>query len=282
MKINKVLSVDDIQLSFKRIRDLKEGFITNFFLNPFIASIWIKHQLLSKVSVNKTDFFLRSDHDFKHLYYCSVSDDTLSSDLCEFMENNKCDLLVTDIVGSKHATKAISELFLSNGFNSYTSLVRMSRKPPESMMSNYIIDNEIQEARTADLLPVNKLLYNVFDRFSDQLPHIDELVSLKDRGNILLFKSDNSIKGLFIFEDIGYTCQYRYWFVDPDFREQGIGSKLMNSVFKGPKKFNRQISWVPRENLSSIKRHLHYGFLPEDLIDLILINRKTGYGTGNN
>ncbi len=281
MKGNRVNSIDDLMLSFKRIRDMGEGFITNFFLNPFVASIWIKHHLITKVSMNKTDFFQRSDHNFKHIYYCSASKNALSSDLYDFMKKNKDDLFVIDIIGSTVSTNEVADLFLSNGFNSYTSLVRMTRKPPESSITADI-DNGIMEARESDIVHVNKLLTSYFDLYSEQLPHIDELEAWRAKGNILVYKSQNISKGFIIFEDFGYSSYLRYWFVNPHYRNQKVGSKLMSSFFFRTQKSTRQLFWVNRENHNAIKRYLHYGFLPEDLVDLILINKQIQYEKRNN
>ena len=96
-------------------------------------------------------------------------------------------------------------------------------------------------------------------------------------------KNTNDIKGFIIYEDMGYTAYIRYWFVHPDYRDQGIGTKLITSVFQKTQKATRYLFWVNRNNDNAMKRYLHYGFLPEDLNDNIVINRpQIQYETKNN
>lgn len=275
-------SLDELNISLKRIRNFKEGFVTNYFLNPAISSIWIKHKLLTQISINKTDFYLRNDDDFMHLYFCSASEDALKSDLCEFMAENIDRILTVDILGKDTGSKSTVDLFLENGFYNYTSLVRMTRKQSQSTKSPFILDTGVKKAEDSDLIQINTLLHEYFDRYADQFPSVDELRDWINKQSILACKNEKVIQGFIIFEEIGLTSYLRYWFVHPDFRELKIGSKLINAFFCRTQNATRHLFWVNSTNENAIKRYLHYGFLSEDLIDIILINRQLKYGKQNN
>jgi ribosomal protein S18 acetylase RimI-like enzyme len=282
MTERKVISSNDLYNTLKRIRDFKEGFITNYFLNPSVASIWIKHKLLKNISINKTDFLLRSDNGFAHLYFCSTSEISLISDLSEFMTNNKDRIFTADILGNESWTKEIADHFLKVGFFNYTSLIRMTRNQQKSTRASFVLEGNIEKAQDSDLMKISNLLNKYFDRYSDQLPHVDELKGWIDKGCILLYKRENNIQGFIIFEDIGFTSYLRYWFVHPDYREKRIGSKLINSFFYETQNATRHLFWVNSTNENAIKRYLHFGFLPGDLVDLILINKQIKYEKENN
>jgi ribosomal protein S18 acetylase RimI-like enzyme len=277
-----VISLDDLHNSFKRIRDLKEGFVTNFFLNPSVSSIWIRHKLLTLVSINKTDFLLRNDKDFAHLYYCSTSELSMISDLSEFMTCNGDKVFTVDLLGNEAGIKFITDLFLKNGFYNYTSLVRMTRKKPQSTRSPFTKRSDVEKAQDLDLMQINTLLHEYFDCYSDQLPHVDELKNWMNKGSIIICKSENDIQGFLIFEDIGFTSYMKYWLVHPHYREKKIGSTLINAFFHETQTATRHLFWVNRTNDNAIKRYMHYGFLAEDMIDIILINRQIEYGRQNN
>ena len=100
MKPIEINSIDDLNVSYQRIRDMKEGFVTNLFLNPFLANIWTKHKLLYKTSLDKTDFIVRKDNGFMHLYFCSASENSLESDLNIFNAGSN-ETYVIDIIGNQ-------------------------------------------------------------------------------------------------------------------------------------------------------------------------------------
>jgi hypothetical protein len=272
-----VIAFDDLQKSFKRIRETKEGFITNLFHNPYVSSIWIRNKLLTKISTDKTDFFLRNDKSFFHLYFCSASNLSLKSDIAELMKFTNDRVFIVDILGNSIGIRTIGDLFLENGFNHYTSLVRMTRRQLESTKSQYKFSDEVEKAQDADLEQINDLLHEYFNCYSDQIPHVDELKDWITKGRIFICKSKNEIQGFIIFEDIGLTSYLRYWFVRPAFRERRVGSKLINAFFFETQSSLRHLFWVNDTNGNAIKRYQHYGFLTEDFIDMILINRQIEY-----
>lgn len=276
-----ITSIDDLNLSYRRIRDFKEEFLTNFFFNPFVFSIWIKHHLVRKISFGKTDFILRVDLNFQHLYYCSPSESSLQKDFIQLMNHIKDKTITIDIIGNESSVQVVADLFIQNGCFPYTSLVRMSRNQLTDTSDSMIKDASISKASDEDLIRIKYLLYKYFDVYSEQLPHIDELNDWFRKGNILLCKNGKTIQGFLIFDEIGFTSYLRYWFVHPDHREKRIGSKLMKSFFWETQRAKRHLFWVISSNDNAIKRYIHYGFLREDMVDIILTNKKELYGTGS-
>jgi hypothetical protein len=193
-----ITSIDELNLSYRRIRDFKEGFLTNFFFNPFVFSIWIKHHLIRKMSFGKTDFILRDDLNFRHLYYCSASESSLQKDFFQLLSHIKENTITIDIIGDESSARVVADLFLHNGCFPYTSLVRMSRNQMADTSSSVTKDDCVSKASDEDLIGINYLLYKYFDVYSEQLPHIDELNDWYRKGNILLCKNSKTIQGFLI------------------------------------------------------------------------------------
>ena len=126
------------------------------------------------------------------------------------------------------------------------------------------------------------LLNEYFDPIAEQLPDIDEIYEWIEEEHIIISETNGKIQGFIIYDLIGLTSYLRYWFVDPLYRNMKIGSSLLNKYFENSKNTKRQLFWVIQSNENAIMRYKHYGFKPENLIDVIMINREVSYETKSN
>lgn len=261
--MDKIKSISDIQNRIASIKQLKVGFVTNFFLDIPKHSFWIQNGDLYVWDCNGCVFLLYHDTDFYHLYYLSSDKDALKEAYREVPWNDK--KIVIDIIG-----KSIQEIdfWKGLGFRNYCSLFRMTRTGD---ISPFPVNDTIKQASVDDIPEIDSLLRKFFDPLSEQLPLNVELKELINNDSILLYKSNGRIAGFIIYEKIGLTLYLRYWLVLPDFRNKHIGSKLFASFMNRGLDTKRQILWVVSSNDNAIKRYLHYGFNPDGLFDHVLI-----------
>jgi ribosomal protein S18 acetylase RimI-like enzyme len=81
------------------------------------------------------------------------------------------------------------------------------------------------------------------------------------------------VAGFIIYKLIGYSLYLKYWFVHPDYRDHGIGSKLFELFLYNGSDSKQQIFWVIRSNENAIKRYKHYGFKKDNLFDFVMTNK---------
>lgn len=270
--MEKIHSFEDIQGLIKKIRDLRKGFITNFYPEPFRISLWCKYNNLFYKSYEESVLFIRQNGSFAYLFYCSSNIEMLNNDLTRFLSDYLLPDLVVDLVGNK-SINGYKQIFISNGFTEYTSLVRMSKTGPpilKAKNNNFILNNAVQQ----DIPYLLALYTTYFDCYSEQIPYKEELVRWIDCGHIIVCRVNDRITGFLIYDLIGITLYLRYWFVYPKYREYKIGSALFHEFLRRGKDSKRQLFWVIESNENAIKRYIHYGFYKEDMFDNILIKRK--------
>lgn len=253
------------------MRNMRSGFITNFYLDTIKHSLWICKKLLYYEQVENVIFLIRKNSDFWNLFYCSPGLEALHKALSLFQEQYRKEKLIVDVVGTNDQCISISKIFIQEQFQNYCSLVRMSRLTPQEIPN--IMNNPVRPANLDEAEDVYYLLKKYFDPKSEQIPLLDEIFSLTNEKKILIYSSENAIKGFLIYELTKSTLYLRYWFVHPEFRNRGIGSALMQHFFYEGKFTKRQLFWVIRSNSNAIKRYKHYNFIEENLFNETLIRR---------
>lgn len=272
-----VQSVDTTLTLMKEVKNLKKGFLTNFFLDPGKTSLWINLNIFNYEQIGDTFFLFRKNGGFQNLFYISTQAENLLNDIKVLTSRYPEETFVTDVVGRIADINKIEDLFLANCFYRYTSLVRMSaltaglKKPSAS-------DGSVLYAGLSDVDIIDNLLKSYFDAYAEQLPLREELNNWASNKRILIYREgDNVIEGFLIFDIIGQTSYLRYWFVHPDYREKKIGSFLLNKFFEEGIDILRRLFWVINTNQNAIKRYEHYGFRKEELFDYVLINKNLTY-----
>ena len=122
-----------------------------------------------------------------------------------------------------------------------------------------------------DLEEISDCLHEYFDERLEQIPYDEELLEYIKNGYVLVVKNADKLSGFLIFEKNASTLYLRYWFTRPEYREHGIGAKLLRQFFHEGLSTKRQILWVIEENENAIKRYVHYGFRNEDMHDYIMV-----------
>jgi ribosomal protein S18 acetylase RimI-like enzyme len=268
--MSRVESIDQIISVVGEIRDLKKGFITNFYLDTNKHSVWIDNLDLYYHIDGETVFFIKQNKGFINLFYCSSSIDNLSNSIEIFLNKREKGVTVIDLVGTFSQISNIKSVFTVHDFIDYHSLVRMSRINKNADIEDV---EEVNYATKGDANVVFSMLNDFFDPFSEQIPYLEEIEKLSAENSILVYKKDGSILGFVIFEKSKSTLYLRYWFVKEGYRDKKIGSKLLNKFFFEGKETKRQLFWVMTDNDNAIKRYEHYGFIAENMYDYVLINR---------
>jgi hypothetical protein len=275
--MNPVSSLDDIQGFIKRIKEQKKEYLTNFFLDPARMQLWIKLGIIDFEDFGETIFLIRRNSGFMNLFFISCGITKLSENLQIFLNKYPYELFIADIVGKRPSIDTASLIFKKHGFSTYTNLLRMSRIVTPDTSEQVLSLNAFYGTRShAD--EINNILHKYFDPYAEQLPLMDELMLWIDNHSILIYSDDQkTIQGFVIFDLIGQTSYLRYWFVHPEHREKHIGSVLLRRFFFDSRNTKRQIFWVIESNDNAIKRYLHYGYRPEEMYDIVLINKNLQY-----
>ncbi|MFR3329457.1 MAG: GNAT family N-acetyltransferase [Odoribacter splanchnicus] len=247
------------------VRDLRQGFLTNFYPDEIKHNIWIRYGVLYYEWIDSVLFLFKENSNFRNLFYCAPSQYQLANALQE-IKNDKC--TITDLVGKKEQCQQLELFFLHAGFINYSKLVRMSRMTSQSNFSMPDRLSRVAEIKETD--EIVDLLQKYFDPRAEQIPFLEEICSLIKQGNVIVRTDREKIIGFLIYELTKSTLYLRYWFVHPDYRDQKVGSSLMSRFFYEGRETRRQLFWVICNNENAIKRYRHYGFETENLYDQIL------------
>ena len=263
-----IKSINQIQCLIAEIKNLRKGFLTNYYLDPFKHQVWINHNDFLFERINESLFLIRKTPDYCNLFYCTTNIEELLSALSLF-DNIHHDLFpIIDVVGSEEQCVPIINQFKKNGYSVYVKLARMSRVTP--LENTNFIDPHVVSATVEDVSIIRGQLLEYFDARSEQIPYQEELNEYAKGNRILVYKEMGEIRGFVIFESNRSTHYLRYWFVHPDHREKKIGSALLNTFLREGKNTRRQLFWVITDNGNAIKRYRHYGFQFENMKDYVM------------
>ena len=243
---------------------------TNLFAGKDTLESWTRAGLLFHEEIGQSSFFFRKDADFFHLFYVSPSSDDLRKGLDELA--GRAEILAADVV-TKTASKApVLDVFRENGFHVYNTLVRMCRAGSPCGEEPGLSD-DVRFASADDAGRIHDVLNRNFDRYAEQIPSDGEIAEDISHQKLLLVDKGVVVAGLVHYELTGLTSHLRRWFVDPDFRGQQVGSRLLRRYFALSAKATRFILWVLRSNENAIGKYRHYGYRVDDLADSIFINK---------
>ena len=111
------------------------------------------------------------------------------------------------------------------------------------------------------------------DPLTEQIPTIRDLEDWAKTGQILVVRRGDTLGGVLIFEITGVAAVLRYWFVNQEATNQGIGSKLIRTFFHLCRNCRRISLWVIANNKDSIRKYDHYGFSCDNMLDHILVRQ---------
>lgn len=250
------------------VRNLKKGFITNFYPEEFKINLWIINKELSFEETSETILFFHKCDGFITLLYCSTKVDTLNEALTKLDSNI---VYIVDVI-SNTPTSPVIEIFYTNGFEKYNSLVRMS-KINQTNDTLYQPNENIRNTDVLDIHEILELFATYFDKFVEQIPMNEELEQWIKQSRLIIYELESKIAGFLIYDLIGITLYLRYWFVRPEYRNLKVGSELIKVFLHRGIGTKRQLFWVIESNENAIIRYIHYGFIKEEMYDVIMIKK---------
>lgn len=272
-----IQSFEEVRNRINRIRSLRKGFITNFFPEQRKIEIWTNHNLLFAEETEEVTLFIKQDDGFKYLFYCATNKEVLNDVLCSLPADEK---YVVDQIVDARTDESIIDLFKSNGFTIRKSLVRMSKI--NENLENFEPDGTYK-AFVIDLQCIQEMLYAQFDKYSEQLPTSEELKDFLDNNHVIVIRRGNEIAGFILYDITPSTLYLRYWLVNPEFRNRGVGSELFKEYQRRGASCKRHILWVVRDNQNAINRYKHYGYQYENMKDYVICKniQQNALGGGN-
>lgn len=259
-----IKSFEEVRNCINRVRSLRKGFITNFFPEQRKVEIWTNHFLLFAKEIEEATLFIKQDEGFKYLFYCATNKKSLIEVLCSLPSNEK--YVVNQIVDSRTDASLI-ESFISSGYVVRKSLVRMSKINKEAELAESDSDFD---AKAEDIHILNSMLHQYFDKYAEQLPSEEEMKDFLEAKHAIVHRINNQIAGLILYDQTPSTLYLRYWLVNPEFRNQGVGSILIREYNRRGASCKRHMLWVVEDNDNAIKRYKHYGYKNEKMKDYVL------------
>ncbi|CCY36131.1 uncharacterized protein BN796_00366 [Alistipes sp. CAG:831] len=252
------------------VRNRREGFITNFYPDPYKHQVWIDKGVAFFEECGKTVLIIKDNGPFWNIFYISTSIEELRDSVSSFAKSNGSRPLILDIVGRKEQCVPVVKVMEDIGFNISSSLVRMQRLA--SAEDDFPKIENVSVAVEEDLHGISRCLHEYFNERLEQIPYDEELLAYIMEKHVLIVKDQGRICGFLIFEKNASTLYLRYWFTKPEYREQRVGSKLLRQFFHEGLSTKRQILWVMEDNDNAVKRYVHYGFIDENMYDYIVCN----------
>lgn len=264
----KVESFEQIQDFVRQIRSLRNGFVTNFYWDDNKHPYWLANGTLLYEQSDKGVLMVHQNESFLNLYYIATDYNVVSSMLQTIQFN---DDMVADIVCRGDGEKELVA-FKKMGFELYKSLYRMSHVG-QIVQNDWIRDSRVKSGAKSDAALVHQVLLRDFDPLCEQIPSISEVEDYAERGELSVIKDGDELCGFLIAEITGVTWYLRYWYTSPDYRNQGIGARLLRTSLINGITTKRQMFWVIADNENAIKRYEHYGFSKENMNDYVMIKR---------
>jgi ribosomal protein S18 acetylase RimI-like enzyme len=246
---------------------------TNFFITEQQFNQLLSENKIEAFKSESACYLLTEDFGFKRLYFI-VSHVAELKLILDYLNESVEDEISVETAGNFVYIKDLKEIFLQNGFFEYSSMVRMSKVRKEIEDITYENIHVLTKDKKEEF---HRLYKKYFDKFVERIPTGNEIDGFIEKQSAYYFSDNNEIQGFIVFEIHGITSHLRYWFVHPNYRDKKIGSKLIQIFFNMGSNVKRELFWVIKSNENAIKRYKHFGFVEEDMHNLILINRNKKY-----
>lgn len=267
--MDKIVSKEQVQGFVGEIRNLRQGYVTNFFWDEQKHPYWVDTCCFFFEKYENCFILLHPNEGFVNLFYIATCKDAIAEAFLRVKTD--CDKVI-DVVCKKEGKGEVDTL-KSLGFESYKYLYRMSHIGT-LFSDNWTKYDDVIYAKEMDAALVYDALQKDFDPICEQLPSMQEVKDYALREQLIVVKDGNKLCGFLIFEISGTTTWYlRYWYTSPEYRNKKIGAKLLKTALTIGKLTKRQQLWVISDNENAIKRYEHYGFVREPINDYVMIKK---------
>lgn len=243
-----------------------QAYSSNLYAPRDQVDRWCAAGRLRALTADDVVLLLREDRDFHHVHHVAADQPALQRALAMLPPGT----YVTDLIGQGEALDQLCATYSAAGFAPHAFLARMNRV--QALGEPH--DGDAEAATGEDAPAVAALLDRLLDRFAEQVPDVDELEREAKAGRLLVVRRDDAIAGMLMYDLKGRTAQLRFWHVDDKARGEGVGRRLMASFLSRCAQAQRLVLWVIGDNQRSIAIYRHYGFVPDGLLDRIMILRK--------
>ena len=258
---------DDVYVLIQKIKQNGSSFITNFFIDQEKLNAWIQEGQLYFIEAPEGVLFFRKNYDFYHLYYCAGSLNDLSLLLSKYVSNAA---FAVDIIGKKQDIEPVQNVFLNLGFKVHTTLERYTRINKEGS-DNYQLSNEVTNATDSYSGQIAEMLQKNFDKYAEQVHTLQDVEKLIREGKIIMIGDNGFIKGFLIRTILPQSSILNNFLVNPEFRGEKIGSKLLKHYIFESRNTKRLWLWVLSDNEHAINLYKRHSYVNDGLIDLVLI-----------
>ena len=250
------------------------GFTSSLFAGPEDVQRWIESGAWSSFRGSGSLVAFRQERDITRVYHVAASAGDLHEALRSVVAIQPSrSLLTADLIGLEGDVERIAAVYGRHGFSGYTSLIRMVRAGGDSSPVDVRFP-EVEFANPGDLPVVEAFLRETLDPIRDQIPNTEAIEAALAQRNVLIERRGRELGGMLYFETTGLTSHLRYWYVDPQLHNQGIGGRLLKTWLRTCSDCRRFILWVVEFNEDTIARYRHYGFRFDKLVDQIVIRRE--------
>jgi ribosomal protein S18 acetylase RimI-like enzyme len=268
--VNRPSAAEEVLRAVGRIRSGGRESTTNVFASIDQLRRWMDRGTLEWECGGDALLIYRRDRDFYHLYHAAVSPSALTRALRMLQTDHATKVLTSDLVGRESDVSAVADVYASCGFRCHSELMRMARVGGERLPEEET-DPEVHCAEASDAPAIVAFMERLLDRFAEQIPDEDEIRSEAAKRNVLIVRRGADLGGVLIVAPQGRTATLRYWWVNERFRDQGIGARLIRTMFGLCREMDRIILWVIADNTNAIRRYEHYGFRRDGLVDVIML-----------
>lgn len=266
--MNTVTSLTEAKSLWSAGKIRGQSSLTNFFLSQHSIERAVRKGRLTGIAQPGASLLFRRDRDFSHLYINFSNDDVFKSLLEQLSFETP---LVVDVIQRNNSHHELISILEDAGFASHRLLFRLNRKVHDIQKSTEV--DSVGLANHLHAVEILNFLEKYFDKYSEQIPEIDEIEEAILNRQILLSLIDDEIAGFLYFESFGLSSTLRYWFVNPKFRDQNIGSALIRHYLAVSCQNMSSHLWVVHDNYNALSKYEHYGYTRDVLEDHVMIRR---------
>lgn len=266
--MNLVISFKEAKSLWAAGKNRGESSLTNFFLTQHSIERAISKKRLTGIAQPGASLLLRRDRDFSHLYINYSNREVLKSLLERVTRETP---LVVDVIQRDNSHHQMIAVLEEVGFTPHRLLFRLNR--PVQVTKEDTSETNLRLASKSSAVEILRYLETHFDKYSEQLPELDEIENAISNNQIVVSVVDHQLAGFLYFESLGQSSILRYWFVSPNFRNQNVGSSLIRHYLSTSCPNASSQLWVVHDNYNAIDKYRHYGYKKDILEDQIMIRK---------